>query len=70
MDLGEQPAPSDEMPSAKQSAAADTSHRASGAQGALPRRHRRRVNRSIPTGKKQILNTLTIHYGERIEAAA
>src|SRR5215207_1583501 len=34
----------------------------------------RRVNRSNPTGKvngwKQILNTLTLHYGERIEAAS
>jgi putative transposase len=34
----------------------------------------RRVNRANPTGKfngwKSILNTLTIHYGERIEAAA
>jgi hypothetical protein len=34
----------------------------------------RRKNRSNPTGRingwKQILNTLTIHYGDRIEAAS
>jgi hypothetical protein len=33
----------------------------------------RRINRANPTGKinawKQILNVLTIHYGDRIEAA-
>ena len=48
--------------------------RAIGAEGALPRRHR-----DAPTGPtrparstagRQILNALTIHYGDRIEAAA
>ena len=33
----------------------------------------RRVNRSNPTGRvagwKQVLNALTIHYGDRIQAA-
>ena len=49
-------------------------HRAVGVEGALPRRHRtKRPNRANPTGQingwKTILNTLTIHYGDRIEAA-
>ena len=48
--------------------------RAGGVESALPRRHRRRLNRTNPTGKingwKKILDALTIHYGDRIEAAS
>ena len=47
-------------------------HRTGGAKGALPRRHRRRPNRANLIGKingwKQILNALTIHYGDRVAA--